>query len=194
LRKNKIIPALGHTNSGIEQARRAVDAGAIYTTHVFNRMSGISARNPGVITEILLDDRITAEVIADGHHVHPDLLKLLVKNKSADSIVLATDSVAAMETAALKVIAGVYRMENQTIAGSRLTMLQAVKNMVYFTGISLPEAVKMAGLNPAKMIKVDNKKGRIKTGYDADLVLFDKNFQCRATIVGGRAVFQRNSA
>jgi N-acetylglucosamine-6-phosphate deacetylase len=151
LKKNKIIPALGHTNSGIEQARRAVDAGAIYTTHVFNRMSGISARNPGVITEILLDDRITAEVIADGHHVHPDLLKLLVKNKSADSIVLATDSVAAMETAALKVIAGVYRMENQTIAGSRLTMLQAVKKY----GILYRDFAAGSG-----------KNGRVKSGQD----------------------------
>ena len=106
LEKNKIVTALGHTNATIEQTKNAINQGIRYTTHVFNRMSGLSSRNPGVITQVLIDDRVTAEVIADGHHVHPDNLKLLVKNKPADKIVLVTDSVMAMDDASLKIIAG----------------------------------------------------------------------------------------
>ncbi len=190
LRKYGIVAAIGHTDANIEQTKKAIDSGCFYTTHVFNRMSGISSRNPGVLTQVLIDDRLSAEVIADGHHVHPDNLKLLIKNKPVDKIVLVTDSVAAMDEASLKVIAGVYRMENYVIAGSKLNMLQAVKNMVYLGGVSILDAVKMASLNPAKIIAVDNIKGRIARGYDADLVMFDKKFRCKTTIVGGRLVYR----
>ncbi len=191
LKRNKVVPAIGHTDADIEQAKKAIDSGCSYTTHVFNRMSGISSRNPGVLTQVLIDDRLSAEVIADGHHVHPDNLKLLLKNKPLDKIVLVTDSVAAMDNASLRVIAGVYRMENYVIAGSKLNMLQAVKNMVYLCGVSIVDAVKMASFNPAKIIGVDDIKGRIVRGYDADLVVFDKNFKCRMTIVNGNIVYNR---
>lgn len=193
LKKNKIVAALGHTNATIEQAKEAAEEGARYTTHIFNRMSGITSRNPGVITKVLIDDRITAEVIADGHHVHPDNLKLLVKNKPVDKIVLVTDSVQAMDDESLKMIAGVYRQEDYTIAGSRLTMLQAVKNMIHLCAVSLQNAIKMATINPAKVIGIDKKKGRIAKGFDADLVIFDKKFSCQATIVAGKIVYNRLS-
>jgi len=191
LRKNKIVAAIGHTDASIEQTKKAIDQGCLYTTHVFNRMSGISSRNPGVITQVLLDDRISAEVIADTHHVHPDNLRLLVKCKLADKIVLVSDSVAAMDTKSLEIIEGVYRMENFTIAGSKLNLLQAVKNMVYLCGVSITQAVGMASLNPAKIIGVDNIKGVISKGYDADIVIFDKDFKCRMTIVNGNIVYKR---
>ena len=191
LKKNGIVPAIGHTDASYEVAREAAAQGVTYSTHVFNRMSGITSRRPGVITEILLNDAVTAEVIADGHHVHPALLRLLVKNKPLDKIVLVTDSVAAMDTKALRVIKGVYMKEDYTIAGSRLHLLQAVKNMVYFTGISLCEAVAMATVQPARLIKVHTQKGVLKPGFDADIVIFDEEFRCRATIIGGRIVFKR---
>ncbi|MCG2711822.1 MAG: N-acetylglucosamine-6-phosphate deacetylase [Candidatus Omnitrophica bacterium] len=202
LKKDKIVAAIGHTDASIEQAKMAIDNGCLYTTHVFNRMSGISSRNPGVITQVLLDNRISAEVIADAYHVHPDNLRLLVKCKPQDKIVLVSDSVAAMDSRSLKVIAGVYRMENlalnrtgsgsrYTIAGSKLNMLQAVKNMVYLCGVSIANAVKMASLNPARVIGLDRKKGRIANGYDADIVIFDKDFQCKATITAGEIIFRR---
>ncbi|MCK4994782.1 MAG: N-acetylglucosamine-6-phosphate deacetylase [Candidatus Omnitrophica bacterium] len=191
LRKNKIVAAIGHTDANIDQTKKAIDYGCFYTTHVFNRMSGISSRKPGVIAQVLLDERITAEVIADSHHVHPDNLRLLVKCKGADKIVLVSDSVTAMDRKSLKIVEGVYCMENLTIAGSKLNLLQAVKNMVYLCGVSITNAVKMASLNPAKIIGVDNIKGIITKGYDADIVIFDKKFNCKMTIVNGNIVYNK---
>jgi len=191
LKKNKITSALGHSNASIEQAKRAVDAGADYATHVFNRMSGISSRNPGLIAQVLMDERITAGVIADGHHVHPANLKLLIKNKPVGKIVLVTDSVAAMNDKSLKIIAGVYKQENFVIAGSRLTLLRAIRNMIYLSGVSITDAVSMATANPARILGIARKKGRIAKGYDADIVIFDKDFRCRMTIVNGTIVYKK---
>lgn len=191
LRKHSIIPALGHSNATYEQAQAAIDSGARYATHSFNRMSGISSRNPGIITQVLINNSISAEIIADGHHVHPALLKLLARNKPLDKIVLVTDSVAAMDSLSLKIIAGVYRMENETIAGSRLTMLRALRNMVYLTDVKLVDAVKMASLNPAQVLGLSGRKGKISQGFDADLVMFDNNFKCQATIIAGRIIFNK---
>ncbi|MFH1063157.1 MAG: N-acetylglucosamine-6-phosphate deacetylase [Candidatus Omnitrophota bacterium] len=193
LKKHSIVPALGHTNATYEQAQKAIDLGASYATHSFNRMSGISSRNPGLITQVLINNGLSAEVIADGHHVHPALLKLLVQNKPADKIVLVTDSVAAMNRQTLKMIAGVYRVEDYTIAGSSLTMLQAVKNMVYLTDVKLVDAVKMASLNPAQVIGLSQRKGKINKGFDADLAVFDQDFKCQAAIVAGRIIFNKLS-
>jgi N-acetylglucosamine-6-phosphate deacetylase len=201
LKKHRIIASLGHTNASFEQAERAIDAGASYTTHVFNRMGSFSSRAPGIITNVLLDNRITAEVIADGHHVHPALLRLLVANKPPEKIVLVTDSVAAINKQKLKLIKNVYRLENLalnrtcsglgfTIAGSNLTMIQALKNMIKFCGINLVDAIKMASLNPAKVIGISNRKGSVAKGKDADLVMFDKNFKVKMTIVSGNIVFK----
>ncbi|MBU1042804.1 MAG: N-acetylglucosamine-6-phosphate deacetylase [Candidatus Omnitrophica bacterium] len=202
LKKHAIVPALGHSQATYEQAQKAIDLGAYYATHSFNRMSGISARNPGLSTQVLLNNKLSAEIIADGHHVHPALLKLLVQNKSVDKIVLVTDSVAAMDDKTLKMIAGVYRMEDSalnracsgagyTIAGSKLTMLQAVKNMVYLTDVKLESVVKMASANPAGILGLDKRKGKIAKGFDADLVIFDQDFKCKMTIVCGKVVFNR---
>jgi len=189
--KHSIVPALGHSNASYEQAQKAIDLGADHATHCFNRMSGLTARNPGLITQVLENNKLSAEVIADGHHVHPALLRLLVKNKPKDKIVLITDSVVAMDNNTLKMIAGVYLMEDYTIAGSKLTMLQAVKNMVYLTDVKLEDAVKMASTNPAQIIGLEKKKGQIKKGLDADLIIFDQNFKCKCTMVKGDIIFDK---
>ncbi|MFH1459350.1 MAG: N-acetylglucosamine-6-phosphate deacetylase [Candidatus Omnitrophota bacterium] len=189
LKQNKIIAALGHTNASIEQAEKSVDLGINYAIHTFNRMSSVSSRNPGVVTQVLLDDRVYAEIIADGYHVHPALIRLLVKNKPRDKIVLITDSVNAMEGLNLKKIKGVYCTQTHTIAGSNLTMLDAVKNMMQYTGISINDAVKMASFNPATVIGVNKKKGKIKNNFDADFVMFDDNFKCKMTMISGKIVY-----
>ncbi|MBU1087043.1 MAG: N-acetylglucosamine-6-phosphate deacetylase [Candidatus Omnitrophica bacterium] len=202
LKKHAVVPALGHSNATYEQSLKAIYLGASHATHCFNRMSGISARNPGLSTQVLVNNNLSAEIIADGHHVHPALLKLLVKNKLLEKIVLVTDSVAAMDKRTLKIISGVYRMEDPAlnracsgagyiIAGSKLTMLQAVKNMVYLTDVKLLSAVQMASANPAGVIGLAQRKGKIANGYDADLVIFDQKFKCWATIVDGQVVFNK---
>ncbi|MBU0635044.1 MAG: N-acetylglucosamine-6-phosphate deacetylase [Candidatus Omnitrophica bacterium] len=190
LRKNEIVTALGHTNASFEQAEKAIDSGAYYTTHIFNRMGSISARCPGIIVKLLLDERITAEVIADGKHVHPALLKLLVKVKGPDKIVLVSDSIAAMPPGShkMKLEDKVYWLNNSTISGSTLTLLTAVHNMVDFTGMDIASAVRMATLNPARIAGIEKRKGSIALGKDADIVIFDKNFKAKMTIIKGKII------
>ncbi len=190
LKTNRIVAGLGHTKASFEQAKKAVTMGARYSTHVFNRMGAVSSRSPGVVTEILIDNKVTAEIIADGKHVHPALLKLLVKSKPEDKIVLVTDSVAAMDSSTRKIISGVYRLENFTIAGSKLTMIEAIKNIMKFCDIDLVRAVKMASFSPARTIGLARSKGSIEAGKDADIVLFDERFKVKMTLVGGKLVYR----
>ncbi|MBU4304553.1 MAG: N-acetylglucosamine-6-phosphate deacetylase [Candidatus Omnitrophica bacterium] len=192
LRKRNIVAALGHTNASYEQARKAFSCGITHATHMFNRMSGISSREPGVSTALMLDDTLTTEVIADARHVHPALLRLLVKNRPKDKIVLVTDSVGAMGDDSLKMINGVFRMKDDTIAGSNLNMAKAVKNMVNLTDVSLPDAVRMASANPARVIGLDKKMGKISRDYDADLIIFDERFDMQMTMVKGEIVYVRD--
>lgn len=191
LKKAGIVVSLGHSKATIEQAKKAVDLGADYATHMFNRMGPVTSREPGLVTAVLLDERITAEVIADKHHVHPDLLRLLVKNKKPHNLVLITDSVAAMDKTSLKIIKGVYRMENHTIAGSNLTMIEAVKNMVNCCGLDLSQVIDMASFNPARVVGLKKKKGRLEKGYDADIIIFDEHFQVKAAVLSGKIKFNR---
>ncbi|MFH1407238.1 MAG: N-acetylglucosamine-6-phosphate deacetylase [Candidatus Omnitrophota bacterium] len=190
LRKNEIVTALGHTNASFEQAEKAIDSGAHYTTHIFNRMGSISARYPGIIVKLLLDERVTAEVIADGKHVHPALLKLLIKVKGPDKIVLVSDSIAAMPPGShkMKLKDKVYWLNNSTISGSTLTLLTAVRNMIDFTGMDIASAVRMATLNPARIAGIERQKGSIGAGKDADIVIFDKNFKVRLTVIKGKII------
>ncbi len=194
LKKAGVVVALGHSAATFEQARRAADMGVHYATHTFNRMGTLSARAPGLIGEVLLDKRITAEVIADGYHVHPALLRFLVKNKGTENIVLISDSVAAMEQPGLRIDGGVYRMKNGTIAGSKLTLIKAVKNMIDYCDVSLPQAVNMASLNPAKIIGRDNVKGRLEKGFDADIIMFDDKYRIKSVILDGKTVFGKNAS
>ncbi|MFH2138314.1 MAG: N-acetylglucosamine-6-phosphate deacetylase [Candidatus Omnitrophota bacterium] len=189
LKKNGVVAALGHSNASFEQTLTAVDAGANYGTHVFNSMGGLSARDPRIITAMLIDQRLMTEVIADGKHVHWALLKLLAQSKPEEKIVLVTDSVAALDNYRGKLKKGVYYISEHTFAGSNLNMMQAVENMVKYTGISIVSAVKMASYNPARVLGVTHEKGIIAPGKDADMVVFDRNFKVNLTIVNGTGIF-----
>ena len=189
LKDNKIIAALGHSMASYEQAEQAISAGAIYGTHIFNRMGKISSREPGLVTAFLIKSKAVTEVIADTKHVHVAVLKLLLKSKSKEKIVLVTDSVAAMDRSEMELKKGVFCLKNGTIAGSKLTMIQAVRNMVTCCGVSVCDAVMMGSLNPAKAIGISRNVGSIEIGKDADFTVFDKNFKVRLTISRGAGIF-----
>ncbi|GAI99225.1 unnamed protein product, partial [marine sediment metagenome] len=143
---------------------------------------------------------LTVEVIADGIHIHPIVLKILTKIKEGEKVVLITD---AMRAAGLKegtydlggqeviVAKGQSRLKDGTLAGSVLTMDKAVKNMVNKIGIQLPKAIQMASFNPARSIGVDDKKGSLEPGKDADIVILNKNLETELTIVAGKIVYRR---
>lgn len=200
LYKQGIIASVGHTNATYVQTQAGIQAGLSHVTHTFNAMRELHHREPGVVGAALTSPELTVEVIADGIHIHPIVLKILTKIKEGEKVVLITD---AMRAAGLKegtydlggqeviVNKGQARLKDGTLAGSVLTMDKAVKNMVNKIGIQLPKAIQMASYNPAKSIGIDDKKGSLEPGKDADIVILNKNLETELTIVAGKIVYRR---
>ncbi len=191
--KKGIVLQAGHTNANYENMVEGMQVGILHTTHLFNAMSRLDHRNPNAVGAVLIHPEMSCEIIADGFHVHPDLMKLLRRDKPIDKIVLVTDGLKPTEQAEGPFFAngeevvlrdGVFhRKMDDVIAGSSLTMIRGVKNLVAY-GFSLEEAVKAASSNPAQVMRF-NRKGTIVPGNDADLVVFDADFKVLATVVGG---------
>jgi len=183
LKKEGVIIALGHTDADYEEAKRAIYLGASLATHTYNGMRGFSHREPGVLGAVLSDDGVYSELIADCVHVHPAAMKLLVKAKGTNKIILITDSMMAaglsdgeytLSGQKVKVKNGIASLPDGTLAGSTLTLNKAIYNMVYKVGVTLQDAVKMATFNPARALGFIGK-GSIEVGNDAELVIFDEN-------------------
>ncbi len=201
LRENGIVVSLGHSDADYLQAKECFSLGVGWATHLFNAMRPLHHREPGLIGAILEND-LPCGIIVDGIHVHPSLVKLAYRVKGKDRIVLVTD---AME--ALGMPAGQYslsqktvivsdqdaRLPDGTLAGSLLSMDQAVRNMVTFSGCSLSEAVQMASLNPARLLGIDHVFGKIAPGYQADLVILNEKIQPTLTMIAGKIVYQSST-
>ena len=183
-KKYHILLQAGHTNATYEEFLHGATLGITHTTHLFNAMSVFNHRAPGAAGAVLLHPEISAEIIADGVHVHPDIVAFLRRIKPLENIVLVTDAL--MPTCQKKApflangeevefLDGVWkRATDHVIAGSALTMLQGLKNLVNF-GYSLPQAVQCASTNPARLVGLKHK-GILAVGMDADLTLFDAQF------------------
>lgn len=193
-----ITAAAGHSNASLRECEAAFDSGVRYVTHLFNAMSGLNHRAPGLAAAALADERVFVELIADGAHVHPLMIKLAVKLKGWERVILVTDCVKALDSKEgdlrldgrrITVEEGVPRLDDGTLCGSILTMNKAVRNLRDFTGGPLEEVVKLATLNPARAMGIENKKGALAPGMDADIVIFDEDIDVKATIIGGEPVF-----
>lgn len=200
LHREGIIVSAGHTNATYQQMQTAVQAGLSHITHTFNAMRAFHHREPGVVGAALTSPELTIEVIADTVHVHPIVLKILNRTKELEKVVLITDAMRAAGLAAgtydlggqeVVVAGGQARLKDKTLAGSVLTMDKAVRNMVREVGAPLAEAIQMASFNPAKSIGIENKKGSLEPGKDADMVILDKNLEVEATMVAGKIVYRR---
>jgi N-acetylglucosamine-6-phosphate deacetylase len=191
--KKGIILQAGHTDAQYENMVEGMQAGIVHSTHLFNAMSKLDHRNPNAVGTILIHPEMSCEIIADGFHVHPDLFKLLLRDKPIDKIVLITDGLKPTEQRqgpflangeAVEFREGIFRRKSDdVIAGSGLTMIRGIKNLVSF-GFSLEDAVKAASTNPAQVMRY-RQKGTIIPGNDADITVFDKAFTVLATLVGG---------
>lgn len=188
-RKYNVIASLGHTGATYRQAQEGIEAGVNHATHMFNRIRGLIRRDPGASAAALTDQRVFCEVIPDGIHVHPALLKLLLSCKGTDKTILITDSTAAQGLPNKKRYGQIYKLKNGTLYGTALTLNKALSNIVKFTGLSLACAVKLVSLNPARLLRIDKRKGSLSAGKDADIVIFDKNFKVKMTIIEGKIVF-----
>jgi len=179
LADKKIVASLGHSAVSYERAMEFRAMGAQGITHIFNGMSGIHHRSPGMALAGL-DERFYKEVIADGFHVHPAVVNLVWKTAPRGKFILVSDFVGDEEPLDFEP----PRLNATTFAGSRLRLLRAVRNLVKFTGASIPDAVCAASLWPAKILGRDDL-GVIRPGADADLVLADHNLGLKAVILKG---------
>lgn len=200
LNETGVIASIGHSDALYEDVEKAVQAGAKQVTHLFNGMRGLHHREPGVAGSALLFKELMVELIADGIHVRPEVIKLVLSAKGADGMLLITD---AMRAKCLK--DGIYDLGGQdvsvangralladgTLAGSILKMNDSVKNMIDFTQISLLEAVQMASVNPAKQLHVFDRKGSITEGKDADFTVLTNEYQVDLTICRGEMAYKR---
>lgn len=197
--KMGVILQAGHTDATYENMIEGMQAGIRHSTHFFNAMSRLHHRNPNAVGAILIQPDLSCEIIADGRHVHPDLIRLLVRDKPDTNIVLVTDALKPTEQKEGPLFANneeVYlsdklfmRRCDDVIAGSSLTMVEGLKNLVEF-GIPLEVAVKMASPNPARILRLYNK-GEISPGFHADLTLLSQGFEVLANMVGGRFVHRK---
>lgn len=194
LNKAGVVVAIGHTNATYKEARKGFEAGISFATHLFNAMTPMVGREPGVVGAIYDTPEVYAGIIADGFHVDYANIRIAHKIKG-EKLVLVTDATApAGADMDYFIFVGkkvYYRDgkcvdENGTLGGSALTMIEAVQNTVEHVGIALDEALRMATLYPARAIGVDNKLGLIKKGMVANLAIFDRDFNVRATVVNGQ--------
>jgi len=196
----RLYLSVGHSNAKYEQLMEAIDNGLEGVTHIFNAMPPMHHRKPGVLTGTLLRDELFVEVIADSVHVHPAILQLLMKVKKHDRILLVSDAIRAagqpdgayvFSDQEVQVRNGrAYLVDSpDTLAGSTLTMDQAVKTMVQHAGASIQQAAQMASLNAARVLAWKYRRGILAVGKDADLAILDENFHNRMTIKAGHVVW-----
>lgn len=198
LRARGVLVSLGHSAATYDQTIAALDAGATWGTHLFNAMSPLHHREPGIIGALLADERATIGLIADGVHLHPSMFGWLIRAKGPERITLVTDAIAAMGQGPgeyrlgdrrVKVSATSARLDDGTLAGSILTMHQAVRNLITWGSCSLAVALTMAGATPARLLGLE-KLGSLAPGCAADIVVLDETLRVRQTIVGGQIMFE----
>lgn len=194
-----IVISLGHSDATFEQTQLAFKAGATQATHTFNAMRPLNHREPGIIGAVLTNPNICCEMICDYVHLHPATIKLIYDIKGADSINIISDSGHAAGSNLTEFIVdgikryvkdGVVRLEDGTIAGSAMSILSGVQNLLR-AGYPIKDVSKMVSYNPAKTLKIDDTTGRIKEGNYADLVILDKDYNVAYTFVNGDCVYKR---
>lgn len=180
-RKSGLVVGIGHTDATYEQARAAIARGAHHAIHVYNAMRPFTHRDSGVIGAVLTTPEVTAELIADGVHVDGTAMKLLLQAKGAGGVILISDGISAtgmpdgkyaLGSLEVTVSGGICRDQEGRLAGSTLTLDRALRTIVVL-GTSVADAVRMLTLNPAKLLGIEFKKGSLRTGADADIVLLD---------------------
>lgn len=198
-----IVASIAHTAATLEDVVAAVEAGYTHVTHMYSSMSGLrrvhAYRILGVIEATLLFDELSTEMIADGRHLPPNLIKLIIKAKGIDRLCVCTDAVRVAGfppgeyTAAGRTVIvedGVAKLPDRSVfAGSTATMDRCVRTMVHEVGVGLQAAIKLATINPARFMRLDADRGSLAPGKRADLVVLDEALAVRKTIVAGRVVF-----
>jgi N-acetylglucosamine-6-phosphate deacetylase len=219
LRRRGILAAIGHSNATYQQVLKAIEVGFSHVTHIYSGMSSVrriqAYRFAGVLEAALLLDQLTTEMIADGHHLPPSLMRLVLKVKGTERVCAVTDAIAAaglgpgryrlggLDVVVEDEVPEEYEIQlgkgncvaklvdRSAFAGSAALMNMLVRNLANFVGLPLIEAVKMATWTPARILGISHERGLLAPGMKADLVVFDDNFDVHMTIVEGKVVFAR---
>lgn len=197
--ENGIIAAAGHTDAYYQDIIAAADAGLSHAVHTYNAMRGLHHREPGTLGAVLTDDRVYAEIIADGEHVHPAAIAIMLASKPLDKVILVTDAIEAAgmpdgtyELGGLAVVVknGTARLrEGNNLAGSSLTMIKAFRYILDHTKLNIVDVSRLASGNPARELRIFDQTGSIAEGKYADLVLTNAELNVEQTWVRGRSVF-----
>jgi N-acetylglucosamine-6-phosphate deacetylase len=194
LTAHNVVVSIGHTNATLDEANCGIAAGARMFTHLFNAMRPLNHRDPGVIAAALAPSPALAAIIPDGVHVHPAMLRLAFRLRGKDGMLIVTDKVALAATTGVENIVGrsratirdgAARLDDGTLAGSIISMLDGVRIMVEKAGVNLGDAAVMAATNPANLVRA-NDRGRIQAGARADLILLSRALQLKSVFIGGR--------
>ena len=188
-----VCVSIGHSDANLSQALAGIKAGARHATHTFNAMRPLDHRDPGLLGAILTNDEMTADIIADGIHVDPVVIDFFVRAKGLDGSVLITDGISATGMPDGLYRLGLFEVQvrdghcksNGNLAGSVLTLDRAVLNATRFAHLSFQDSLRMATLNPARVLRIDHRKGLLRAGADADIVVFSPAGEVRQAIVGG---------
>jgi N-acetylglucosamine-6-phosphate deacetylase len=203
LAQHGVVVSFGHSDADYECGRAAIKAGFSHVTHLFNAMRNFHHREPNAVTAFLLDENTSAEVIADGIHLHPAILQLVFVLKGTDNIILISDAMRAKgmpdgtyEFGGHQVTAKneQVRLPDGALAGSILPLDQAMRNMLHYTSCSFAEVVKMVTGNPAKKVGVFERKGSIALNKDADLVILNERYEVMMTLCRGQIAYEHRSA
>jgi N-acetylglucosamine-6-phosphate deacetylase len=196
-RKSGVAVGMGHSDASFSESRVAADGGTRYAVHTFNAMRQFAHRDPGIVGAVLSDDRVFAEIIADGVHVAPEVVRIFARAKGPNRIILATDATSAtgmpdgqyaLGKNRVQVTAGVCRDEEGRLAGSTLTQDLALRNLIAWSGMRLDDALLGLTANPAEALSLEGR-GRIEAGAVADLTLLNGNLEVVKTFAAGRLVF-----
>lgn len=188
-----VVVSLGHSNATMKQALAAIEAGGRHATHTFNAMRPLDHREPGIVGAVLTDNRVSADIIADGVHIHPAVVRVFLSGKGLDRAVLITDALSATGMPDGQYRLGGFDVEVRgdvcaaegRLAGSVLTLDRAVRNVMKFSGCTLEQAVCLATRNPASTLG-DRRRGTIEVGRTADFVVLTRDGDLVRTIFGGR--------
>jgi len=195
-----IVASIGHSNAKATEVFEAASKGVSSATHLYNAMAGLHHREAGTLGGALLSDKISVEIIADLVHVSKEAISLVYKIKGKDHISLITDAIEAKHLPdgeyklggqKVNVKGNEARLESGVLAGSTLSMNQAIKNFIEVTGVSMTDAIDMATINPARVLKIENQKGSLKEGKDADFTVIDKDFNVYLTVRGGKVIYNQ---
>ncbi len=200
LRRNNIVAAFAHSEADFEETKKGFDAGINHVTHIFNAMLPLHHRKPGPLAAIFENKEVSAQIISDGHHLHPAIVKILYKFLGADRCICITDGVQAIGLPEGNYVYngreytsknGAARYLDGTLIGSAMSLANIALRFWKFTGCSFDEAINSASKNPAMLLGIYDRKGSIDINKDADLIVFDEDYSIFATIIGGKVVYKK---